>query len=450
MVENCGSDAEPGVKRAFPFQLHWNGSSVSEEPYPAEHLIEDMRAFEGYLFESVQLRETDELHGESPNATPDLHLITPIGVQPTFVSLTPGVPQYAPHEEPFELGFLHLSSDEEALWGAANPVSPHEYKAAGLPPAELTILRYSGGEWRQVVGFGSHPQGCTPEGASSERCNPFTQLRRTEEENETVNSIAAEPGAHDAWLALTSPHNTNASRTGAAPAMVARVSASGAVSEQQQLPAEGEGVGLKGAASKIACPAANDCWLVTEKGWLFHYSNAAARQLPENGDLAFSSLITFRPPDEGVVQVQPDAPPPDDSGLLGEPPPTISLPTETPSTSNEVRVPVPLLTNLHSRIVHGATLELRFHLAVKARVRLIAKRGSRVVASTPMRTLAAGNRKLLLVLNRREWPKKLELKTHALGPLPTTSTKASNVNNVSTSLAVLDKTGSFGQLGPLP
>ena len=110
-----------------------------------------------------------------------------------------------------------------------------------------------------MLGFGSDPVGG----------NPFTQPGREEGENETVNSIAAEPGAPDAWLALTSPNNTAASRTGAAPAMVARVSASGEVSERQTLPAAGEGVGLKGAADKIACPAANDCWLTTERAGCF-------------------------------------------------------------------------------------------------------------------------------------------------------------------------------------
>ena len=50
----------------------------------------------------------------------------------------------------------------------------------------------------------------------------------------------------------------------------------------------------------------------------------------------------------------------------------------------------------------ATTLELRFHLAVKARVRLLAKRRKQLVASTPMRTLAAGNRKLLLRLNPHE------------------------------------------------
>ena len=131
------------------------------------------------------------------------------------------------------------------------------------------------------------------------------------------------------------------------------------------------------------------------------------------------NLITYRPPDQGLPQVPPDAPPPDTSGLVEEPPDYggTFAEAERRSRSNR-RSRLPLLSALHSRLVHGTTLELRFHLAVKARVRLLAKRHKQVVASTPMRTFAAGNRKLLLRLNRSEWPTKLSLQTHALAPLP--------------------------------
>ncbi len=52
----------------------------------------------------------------------------------------------------------------------------------------------------------------------------------------------------------------------------------------------------------------------------------------------------------------------------------------------------------------------------------VAKRRRRVVARTPMSTLAAGERRLLLRLDPRRWPTKLDLETHALAPLPVAST----------------------------
>ncbi len=109
--------------------------------------------------------------------------------------------------------------------------------------------------------------------------------------------------------------------------------------------------------------------------------------------------------------------------------------------------------------MRGTTLELSFHLAVKARVRLLATRHKQVVASTPMRTLAAGNRKLLLALNRKRWPTKLSLQTHPLAPLPTTTTKeavggpehgGSGSNTVSTGLRVLPEVPTFAQLESRP
>jgi hypothetical protein len=146
----------------------------------------------------------------------------------------------------------------------------------------------------------------------------------------------------------------------------------------------------------------------------------------------------------------PDAPPEDDSGLLGEPPPSLAAPVEVPAAANETKIPVPLLSHMRTRLVHGTTLELSFHLAVKAQVRLIARRGKRVVASTPMRTLAAGNHRLLLALKRRSWPTKLDLQTHALARLPTTSTRGPGTNTVGTGLRALPQTPTFEEAGRLP
>jgi hypothetical protein len=455
---------EPGAKAQFgAFQLHWNGSALGAEPYPAEHPIEDLRRFGRYLYESVRIEQSNHLtEGESPSAPPDLHLITPLGAQPTFISLSPGLPQYASEELPAALDYLHLDADEEALWGAADPV---QSRPEGSVPGEVTILRYAEGQWSQVIGY-------APEGAA----NPFTKFRREETpaqqqerektesaaelterhrqeaENETVSAIAPEPGSANAWLALTSRENELAAHSGAAAAIVARISATGALSERQTLPAAGEG-GVKGAAAKITCPAANDCWLVTTEGWLFHLTTAAGRRAEAanpNADPAFATLIASRPADAGIPTVPPDAPPVDDSGLLGEAP-ALPAPIELPSSStNEVKVPVPLLSNVRSRLVHGTTLELSFHLTVKARVRLLARRQRRVVASTPMRTLGAGAHRLLLRLQRRSWPTKLDLQTHALAPLPTTSSRGAGPNTVGTGLQALPQAPSFAEASRLP
>jgi hypothetical protein len=417
------------------FHLHWNGSSLGAEPYPGEgHAVEDMRLFDGQLYESVRLRtrfhppkpsEEDPVTNP-PLEPPPLHLINPQGISPTFESIS-GLPLYGAEEFPEALGPLHLSADEEALWAAAGPVRepPEKSEAAGA-----TVVRYSQGAWSQTLGPETNPSGATLFG------------------EDVVDSIAAEPGTSDAWIALDSQADAQHPSPEAA-ALIARVSADGTVS-QQQLPSAGEG-GEKGAGDQITCPAVNDCWLATTQGWLFHLAPAGERQLARDNDPAFSSLITYRPPDEGLPQVVPDAPPPDDSGLTeASAQPNLGKLLEEATAQTETRVSVALLSNIHSRLVHGRTLELRFHLSVKARVRLIAKRRKHVVASTPTRTLPAGNRKLLLSLNPKQWPTKLELQTHALAKLPTQSTRAPGNNTVSTGLITLPHFSAITRSGQLP
>lgn len=435
------------------FQLHWNGSSLTAEPDPEGHTVEDMVGFEGRLFEGVRLSskdlitpdEEERFFAGEPSA---LHIINPIGAANQFAFPRIGVPRYAPEEAPEALNFLHLSADERSLWGAANPTLP--LVANG---AEVTVIRDSEGLWTQLIGYGSDPEGKSP----------FTKFDAKEieeepargREDELVNSIAAEPGGESAWLALGSENN--AALGPVAPAMVARISAEGTVSERQTLPSSGEvqeGVGPKGAADKVVCPAVEDCWLATTQGWLFHLAQESYPEVTDPGYPPLGQPITYRPPDQGLPPIVPDAPPVDDSG---ERPYSPSEKQVQESAPIPARVTLALLSNMSSRLVRGTTLELRFHLAVKARIRLLAKRHGSTVASTPTLTLAAGNRKLLLRLNRKHWPTKLSLQTHALAPLPTTTVTesvggpehgGSGSNSITTGLTVLPHT-SFSDQGPL-
>jgi hypothetical protein len=450
-----GGDSLPNGQ-AGAFQLHWDGHSIGEQPHPQGHAVEDLRRFGSEIYESVRIKSDDVLSEEESSSEPSvLHLIEPNGVQPPFVSLNPGVPVYSHSEFPEALDYLHLSAGQSALWGAANPAST---TPAGSAPAQVTVIRITAGGATQIIGP-------TPE---SEHANPFTKepgVEGLQSPNETVSSIAAEPPGEEegegtaagesAWVGLSSRPNSAAEPV--APAFVARLSSGGTVSEREQLPSaaeESQGVGAKGAADKLACPAPHDCWLATRQGWLFHLSSAAGRsaeQANPDTDPTFTKAqpITFRPPDEGVPAVVPDAPPIDNSGLPGERAQATTPLAEVASPEPELRTPVALLSNIHSRLVHGTTLELRFHLAVKARVRLLAKLRTRVVASTPMRTLAAGNRSLALRLDRRRWPTKLDLQTHALAKLPTVSTRGASTTTVSTGFASLDRTPLLTGPGPL-
>lgn len=449
--EDCWFAGEPlPDERVGAFHLHWNGHTVSAEPGPQGHPVEDIRHFGGALYEGVQVRRGDLLSELEPPTEPSfIHEIEPNGVEPTFISLFPSdpllegeprIPLYAPGETPAALAGPHLGSDEGALWAALDPVREPEESE----PGQVTILRDGSGEiWSQLLGPGTDPEGV----------NPFTKEPGESPKNTIVESIAAEPpapseageGIEHAWLALSSREQEREGSKSLA--SVASISSDGAVSETTMLPSGSElqESGPKGYASKIACPAPEDCWLATSEGWLFHLAPEGQRQLPEDTDPAFAGLITFRPKDEGVPQTVPDALPEDDSGLAGE----IAAPPPVPvvrKEETERRVPVALVSKMHTRLLKGTTLELSFHLAVKARVKLIAERKKRVVASTPLRTFAAGNHKLLLALDRKRWPTKLNLKTQALAPLPTVSLLAPGNETISTALRVLPRLPSYAEL----
>jgi hypothetical protein len=381
------------------FHLHWNGRTGTLEaaPYLGEaHAVEDMRAFDGGLYESLRLSSNDAAleHLAEP---PALHLINPLGISPTFEALS-GLPLYGANEFPEALDALRLSADGNSLWAAAGPRGE---TPEGSEPARVTVARYTPGlGWNQILG----PQSSGPD--------PFA--------GEVVRSIAADPQTEAAWIALAA--SSESGRDPTARAVVARIDAQGTVTDEQTLPSAqetAEGVGPKGAAARISCPAPHDCWLATTAGWLFHLSASPPGTPPPEGvdsDPSFAGVITSRPPDEGLPQVAPDVPPPDDSGLLGPPPPPQP---EVPPSTQPRRVTVALVSKVRVRLVRGTTLELRFHLAVRARVRLVATRRRATVAATSPHTLAAGAHSLLLALDRRRWPTKLDLRAHPLAALPT-------------------------------
>jgi hypothetical protein len=293
---------------------------------------------------------------------------------------------------------------------------------------QVTIARYSSSEeiWKQVIGPESTPSG------------------KALFPGDVVESIAAEPATEGAWVALDSESDAEHPSPGAL-ATVVHVDTDGSISGEQTLPSTSEqerGISAAGGASRIVCPAAHDCWLTTTQGWLFHLTTGK-ESLPVD-DEGFTSLIASRPKDQGLLQLPPDAEP-EEEALHVEAPANDFTTSKAPQI--EARVTVPLLADLHSRLVHHDTLELRFHLAVKARIRLLAKRHGSTVASTPMRTFAAGNRELSLRLNPHRWPTKLDLQTHALGPLPTVSSRSPSVETISTSLAFPAKLESSA--GPL-
>jgi len=67
------------------------------------------------------------------------------------------------------------------------------------------------------------------------------------------------------------------------------------------------------------------------------------------------------------------------------------------------------------RLIGGDLLELRFVLRARAHVRLVAKRGGRVVAKTKRLTMAKGHRSVRLRLDPKNWPTSLDLQVRPAG-----------------------------------
>jgi hypothetical protein len=401
------------------FELHWNGTSLLAEPNEHVSEIRSLAASEGRLLEGFPIPEIlEEEEIEHPAL---LRAIEP-GPEgsTTFAPVKmegesgQALPEYAAGSFPRALGFLHVSAVEGALWAAAEAA---ETPPPGSEPGALTVLRESVGRWKQLLG---------PVGTESAQTDPEDVA------HESVISLAAEPPGEAGWVALDTLEDSHRPSPTAL-ARLLRVQADG-TSTEELLPSEAEqaqGTGGRGAASRIVCPAEDDCWMATTQGWLFHLAPAGERTLPKDEDPAFNGpLITTRPADEGL----PVVPSTNEEEETANETTKETGKTKTPEKQRFAEVTLPLLSHLRSRLIHGTTLELSFHLAVKAKVRLLAERHKHVVAATPLRTLRAGKRSLLVRLNPAKWPTKLNLKTKALGPLPKVSTQESSVGTVSTSL----------------
>jgi hypothetical protein len=436
-AEDCwfGGELLP-EPQAGSFQLHWNGHTLAREPNLDEgHQIGDMASYGGHVYESVRVRPSDPPPTKKEGKVgevPALHLLNPNGSVPPFEAVTE-VPLLASGEFPSALDYLSLSADEEALWAAAGPQlhTPKGSSEAGVTVLRYSPIQYEGGEyvegltpiWAQLVGpCPTSERSCESEPPSQ---NPLL--------GDVVKSIAAEPGTNSAWLGLDTREDRETSGDGnpTAPAIVARVAASGQISDEEPL-------GAHGATEALTCPGPHDCWLVTTQGWLFHLATAAEREHPQpDGDPAFSGeyLITERPADEGVPQEAPtEYVPEEDESNAASSAASVSKKFKEEEVDQFATITLPVLSDVHSRLIDRTELELTFKLSVKARVRLLAKRKGKIVASTAAKTMKAGKRSLEVRLDIKRWPTKLELQTHRLEALKTISSKESSVGSITTSM----------------
>jgi hypothetical protein len=367
---------DPLGERIGAFHLHWNGSDLLSVYGPQGRGVSDMQFHQGSLYEST-------LVGRSPeNRTEPVDLAEPEAV-PRLIHRIAGTSFAADPFEPAPLSevppdgseLLALDSDGTDLWavggGSASSPSSSPGGAVARPPLAARLV---GGSFQEVPLKGA----------------TFGAADR-------LADVAAIPGGDEA-LAAVAPFADR--RSVNSRATVARIAADG-TTVTTGLPASGAG---RGSAARVACPAPSECWMVTWAGWLFHYSDGTP--LPRDTDPAFQGTIEFRP-NESAEQFVPDRLPVDDSQLFAPPP--LPLNEEKPRAARVKRLP-PLLRGIESDL-HGLRLTVTFTLTRRARVALLAKRGSRTVARTPAKVLSPGRHSLSLRLSRREYPTRLAFQT---------------------------------------
>ncbi|HVY77394.1 MAG TPA: hypothetical protein VG898_02700 [Solirubrobacterales bacterium] len=360
-------------ERVGAFHLHWDGSSLVSVYGPQGRGVSDMEFHGGKLYESTLVGRSPEDRDE----TVDLAEPEPL---PRLIHTISG----------------HTFGND--------PFTPSAFAAGGT---ELLALDGAGSSlW--AVGGGAASGPSAPSGGSVPRPPLAARLVGAKFEELTLSGgavdtsdrfgdVAALPGTNAAMatqVPFADRHSTNSK------AKVATIAGDGTVTTTV-LPAAGAG---RGSAARIACPAADDCWMVTWGGWLFHYGDGSPEAV--DTDPNFQGTIVFRP-NEAAEQFIPDALPEDDSQLFAPPP--LETGKEEGRKAKVRRLP-PLLRNIHSEL-HGLRLVVTFVVTRRARVQLLAKRRGRVVARTPRRVLSPGHRALSLQLSRREYPTGLAFRT---------------------------------------
>jgi hypothetical protein len=433
-----GRLAEVGSSNTGAFHLHWDGENLTEVYSPEDHSVSSMAlAGEGTLLESVVIDPSlpgDHYGSENPAHPFLLHQIDPPGASIDFHDLfmvdascgfgCPPLPNYET-AKPEKFAGLSLGGDYIAP-SAADPPVPQLWAVAGQQAAGSAnsvrpiILRYSAGEWWQMPAVGAQLEAQLNGESTSCMTDPSSCSALTGR----ITGVAAEPGVPAAWVALSSKdEEAHIDRLEADPGEGVGQDGTGRISVEEVPLGEAQKLGPRGDAGPIACPAANDCWLATSKGWLFHLTDDSQNSertdgYAEDTDPNFTGVITYRPPDESVLQVPSIEAPAEESTAVES-----KLPSQTAPQAVTSRTTRALVTDLSSHIVHRYTLELSFKLTVKARVQLLASRKSRRVAQTAAKTMKAGRHLLELRLDPRRWPNKLNLKATPLEPLPTVEVK---------------------------
>lgn len=387
----------PGV-----FMLHWDGRELRRVIGPQGRPIKDLEPFDGATYAGLTVSGDPGQAAAliTGRAEPRPLLLRSIAGGTTetvidpFVSTTSylfnaGKPTKAQSMEEF----VALDADADHLWAAGNQATsgPDSGIAVTKKRGPLLAIRDAG-----TAGF--------RELALDPRL--VTNKMR-------VTDIAANPGTNTAWVAMDDTTSEVRGR-----ALVMKVDASGTVLEQVALPQATDPdpnalTAVTGTASRITCAAADECWLATTNGWLYHLSDGVPRE--RDDDPYFATYLSARPADATSVPDLSDAIPVDDSGadlpfLSADL--TLAEPVEDPDLPEPIAAP--RATHVRVKAVNRRTVEISFRLSARANVDLRLLRGKATVARYRKRGVARGPHKVRLRVTIKRWPNAIKLDvTHA-------------------------------------
>lgn len=372
---------DPSGQRVGAYHLHWDGTNLVSTYAPQGRGVSDLiadaaggRYYETTLVGVQREDGTTPVALATPEAAPQtIHEILGGTVRGTLFAALPrfGVPadgtellaaDTAPGNVPWFTG-----------GGAASGPSAPDGDSVARPPI---AVRLADGAYREL------PLDESELGA-----------------HDRFTDVAAVPGAADAWVALQSFAERGSTT---ARARVAHLQPDGTVAVER-LPAGGAG---RGAAARIEFTGPDEGWMVTNAGWIFHFTDGGARA--RDADPAFDRLIDYRP-NESVAQAIPDLPPADDSQLFAPPPPPAEEAAPPKTRTKRIK---PLMAKLSKPTVDKRLrLRISFTLRRRAKVQLQARLHGKVVARTALARLRPGRHTLTLQLARERWPDALKFRT---------------------------------------
>lgn len=371
---------DPGGQRVGAYHLHWDGSALTSSYAPQGRGVSDVIAADGRFLEAT-LAGVQREDRDSP-----LSLATPEPVAQTIHSIAGGrfrnepftaLPRAGVGPAGTELLAADVAAGTEPWFVGGGAASGPGAPAGGSVPRPPIAVRLAGGIYREL------PLDETPFGATDR----FTD-------------VAAVPGEDGAWTTVQA-YAERGSTT--ARARVAHLRPDGTATVVR-LPAGGAG---RGAAARVEFTGPGEGWMVTNAGWVFHFTDGTPRAA--ESDPAFARAIAYRP-NEAVAQAIPDLPPVDDS-LLFAPPEVAPEPEPEPPVTRTVHRKALMYGMSKPAVDRRLRLRISFRLRRPARVQLLAKRRRAVVARTSLRPLKPGRHTLTLQLARTRWPDELRFVT---------------------------------------